>query len=78
MIIKIFVVGWGILIVAIILNFIAVRLEIWTWYQFVEEAMKSGTLKAFTSTSTSSKLFLVVIYPLLLGLSSFLILQKFK
>lgn len=78
MMLKVFVVGWIILIVAIVLNALVGRIGITTWYPFFDEAGKIGLLKAFIKTSLISKLFLVVIYPALLGLTGYYALKFFK
>jgi hypothetical protein len=78
MIIRVFLVGWVILVVAIGLNFLAGRLGITTWYPFFDDANKMGIFKAFEKTSLLSKIFLLGIYPALLGLSSYLILKILK
>lgn len=75
MILKVFLTGWGILIAAIILNIIALRLGITTWYPFFEEINKTGFNKAFSGLSFISKFFLIVIYPLGLGAIAYLILR---
>ena len=75
---KVFLTGWVILIVAIGLNFLAGRLGITTWYPFFDDANKMGILKAFEKTSLLSKIFLLGIYPALLGLFSYLFLKFFK
>lgn len=76
LIIKILAVGWVVLATAIILNIIALRLGITTWYPFLDEVLKIGFIKAFVQSSFVSKLFLFIIYPLLLGLSAFLIFKR--
>ncbi len=76
MILNIFLAGWIILIVAIVMNIIAMQLGIITWYPFLNDVSKMGFVKAFGETSLISKLFLFVIYPLGLGLSAFLILKR--
>lgn len=77
-VLKIFLAGWVILIVAIGLNALAGRVGILTWYPFFEEAAKNGLLKAFEKTPLLSKIFLLFIYPGLLGLTSYLFLKFFK
>jgi len=76
MIFKIFIVGWAILLVAIILNILASRMGIDTWYPFFSNVEKIGVVKAFAKTSFISKLFLFIIYPSLLGLVAFIIFRK--
>lgn len=76
--VKIFLLGWLILLVAILLNVIAARLGIDTWYPFLNNAGKVGFLRAMSESTILSKLFLFVIYPLALGLTAYLFLLKFK
>lgn len=74
--VKIFLTGWGILAVAILINILEIKFGISTWYSFLQEAGKVGPVKAFLETSLISKLFLFIIYPSLLGLVGFLLLKK--
>jgi hypothetical protein len=75
MIFKVFIVGWGILITAIILNIVALRLGITTWYPFLDEVNKMGFYKSFLKLSIISKAFLFVIYPLGLGVVAYFIFK---
>lgn len=76
MIIKAFIVGWFVLVVAIAINYFAVKFGLLTWYSFLEEAIKEGFIKSFIQSSLFSKIFLFIIYPLSLGLTAFLILKR--
>ncbi len=78
MVVKIFILGWVILLVAILLNVVATRLGIDTWYPFLNNAGKVGFLKAISENSILSKLFLFIIYPLLLGITAYLFLSRFR
>lgn len=78
MFIKILVAGFVILIVAILANIVALKAGVSTWYPFLNEVSKMGFAKAFVETSLVSKIFLFIIYPLLLGLSAFIVLEKIK
>lgn len=78
MILKIFLAGWIILVVAIVLNYIAARIGIITWYPFLDEVGKEGFMKAFLGSSFLSKLFLFAIYPFLLGVSAYLVFKTIK
>ncbi len=77
-ILKIFLAGWVVLLVAIFLNFLAVKLDISTWYPFTESITKNGFVKALREISLISKLFLFIIYPFLLGLAGFVTLRLLK
>ncbi len=78
MVLKIFLSGWTILLVAVLLNAIATRLAIDTWYPFLNEVSRHGFTEAFFKTSVVSKLFLFIIYPTLLGLSAFVVFKLLK
>lgn len=75
---KIFVLGWGILIGAIVLNFAAKRFGVLGWYDFLNEAGKVSVPKALAKTGAVSLLFLFFFYPFFLGLISYIILKFFK
>lgn len=77
MILRMFVLGWILLIGAIFINFIAIKLGIETWYSFLNNMGKYGFIKAISSASFVSKLFLFVLYPLFFGVLMF-VLSKFK
>ena len=76
MLFKIFLAGWVVLVIAILLNLLAQRIGITTWYPFIEEVGKIGVAKAFGKLSFLSTLFLFILYPALLGLAAFLVLKK--
>lgn len=78
MILKIFLTGWVILVFAIFLNYLAGRFGITTWYPFLDEVGKVGLAKAFLGSSLFSKLFLFIAYPVLLGLSAYLVFKNLK
>lgn len=78
LILKLFLAGWVILVAAILLNFLAIKFGISTWYPFTDSISKNGFLKVFKELSLVSKLFLFIIYPFLLGLSGFLVLKFIK
>lgn len=78
MVLKIFLTGWIILVVAIALNFIAVKLGVDTWFSYINEIGKVGIVKAFSNSTIISKLFLFIIYPFILGLTAYLVLKIIK
>lgn len=78
MFIKILLAGFAILIVAVLANIVALKAGVSTWYPFLNDVLKMGFARAFVETSLISKIFLFVIYPLLLGLSAFIVLEKIK
>lgn len=64
---KILLIGWIVLIGAIILNGLAGLLGLTTWYTYLARAAQQGWLPALRSTPIINHLFLFVIYPLGLG-----------
>lgn len=78
LIIKTLLAGYIILIAAIIVNVIALRFGVTTWYPFLDEVGKLGFTKAFIEVSLISKIFLFIIYPLILGVSAFIILRSIR
>ncbi len=74
---QIFIVGFGILTIAVIVNFLANFLGLETWYSFIAEIQKNGI-----SDSLKSKwphlLFLVFVYPFVLGLTGYWLLKLFQ
>lgn len=40
--IKIFIAGWLILIVAILINIVEIKFGVYTWYSFIQEGQKVG------------------------------------
>lgn len=78
MIIKVFLTGWVVLIVAIIINYIAIKMGILTWYSFLEKSGKIGFFQAVTKSPIISTIFLFIIYPAVLGLTALLTLKYLK
>ena len=69
LLIKIFVIGVGILIGAIVLNLVADKLGLASWYQFLQKP---------AGTSIASYLWLFVVYPLGLGVLAYYLTQLIK
>lgn len=78
LVLKILLCGYVVLISAIVINILALRIGITTWYPFLNEVGKLGFIKAFIEISLISKIFLFIIYPLILGLSAFIILRNIR
>lgn len=76
--IKIFIVGWIILVVAIFINYIAGKFGIATWYGFVETIEKYGIMEGMKRVGLVSALFLFVVYPFFLGVAAFFSLRFLK
>lgn len=69
LIVKVFAIGFGILIGAIILNLIADKLGLTGWYQFIQKP---------AGTTVVSYVWLFVVYPLGLGLLAYYLNQLMK
>lgn len=78
MIVKVLIVGWVILILAILLNFLAGKLGITSWYPFLDNVSKNGIVFSFQKLSIISILFLFVAYPGLLGFSAVVVAKALK
>ncbi|MDY7395400.1 hypothetical protein UMM65_09120 [Aureibaculum sp. 2210JD6-5] len=64
---KIYIIGICILIIAILANAIIVKVGLKSWYDFIELLSQSGT-EAFNKLSILDYLWLFIGYPLILGL----------
>jgi hypothetical protein len=64
------IVGFGILAVAILVNFLAKILGLETWYSFIENLQKNG-FSDILKTKGVHSFFLFIIYPLILGLAAY-------
>ncbi len=69
---NIFLSGLVILIVAVFVNFLAGFLGLSTWYDFLKDMQVNGVLETIKSTNFLSYLFLLLIYPFVLGFSGYL------
>ncbi len=72
MIYKIFISGLSILIFAVVVNYLAIQLGLMTWYGFFEEVGRIGFSEALKNQSIYSIIFMIFIYPLVLGFSGYL------
>ncbi len=68
--IKILILGWLILIVAIILNILANLLHLNTWYELIQSFSKLGIIKTIKQEPFLSIIFQFIIYPYLLGFAA--------
>lgn len=64
---RLYVIGIAILIIAILANGIVIKLGIKSWYGFIELMSKQG-LSAFNALSFVDVLWLFIGYPIILGL----------
>jgi hypothetical protein len=74
---KLYILGICILIIAIIANVIIVKIGLKSWYDFIEFLNASGT-GAFGKLSVWDYLWLLAGYPLVLGFGSFLGLKLYE
>ncbi|MBF25603.1 MAG: hypothetical protein CMP49_03690 [Flavobacteriales bacterium] len=66
MILKIFINGYAILLVAILANLIADVFHISTWYKFIQNCYINGIYKTIISENLVSLVWLFIIYPIIL------------
>jgi len=71
-ILKLFALGWVILIVAIIVNIIAKSVGINTWYDFLTGMTDTGIKDSFKNLKITDILFLFILYPGIFGLIFYL------
>lgn len=64
--IRLYIIGLAILIIAIIANGIIVKLGLKSWYDFIELLSKDGSA-AFAKLNIVDYLWLIIGYPLILG-----------
>jgi hypothetical protein len=74
---KIFSVGLGILLAAMVVNFLAKSTGLETWYSFIEQIQKSGLVNTLKS-KWPHLIFLVFIYPFVLGLVGYFFFKLFE
>jgi hypothetical protein len=72
---KIYGVGIAILTAAVALNLLAGWLGLATWYDVFKLAGTEGVKSLFQQVSLVNWLFLIVIYPFLLGAAAYLLLR---
>lgn len=71
MLFNIFLCGFSVLVVAIIVNYIAAKLGVATWYEFIEIVGNHGVVGAIRQIDLLSILFLFIIYPFILGTTAY-------
>ena len=60
-------IGLAVLFAAIVMNTLAIKLGVPTWYDLIRAIQMHGFLVAIQNVSVSQLLFLTVVYPLVLG-----------
>ncbi|MBJ04414.1 MAG: hypothetical protein CMP65_00740 [Flavobacteriales bacterium] len=68
MIMKILITGYCILFVAIIANTIANTMQLYTWYNFIEDIMKNNFKDVLCSLNLFKIIWLFLIYPFCLSI----------
>jgi hypothetical protein len=74
---KIYLAGMAVLIVAVVLNLLANLFHLATWYTFLNKVSELGFAAAVHSLKAVDILFLVLLYPFLLGLAAYLVFSRF-
>ena len=74
LLLKIYLAGLVILVVAIGLNMLANALGLATWYSFLAQVTQTGIYPALKNLKAIDLFFLILLYPVLLGLSAYLTL----
>ena len=75
LLLKIYLAGLVILVVAIGLNMLANGLGLATWYSFLNQVSQQGLNPALKNLKAIDFFFLILLYPFLLGLSAYLTLN---
>ena len=70
--------GWAILIMAILLNGLANKLRLQSWYGYIQCIVDRGWLEATRETGVISVIFMYFIYPLLLGATGWISISWIK
>lgn len=65
--IRLYIIGLAILIIAILANALAIKVDLKTWYDFLNLLNEQG-LSAFNKLNILDYLWLVIVYPSVLGL----------
>lgn len=68
---KIFLIGLSVLVAALAVNLFASAANLLTWYDFTVKIYEFGFTSAVKDLSFSSIIFLVLIYPFILGLVAY-------
>jgi hypothetical protein len=74
---KLLIIGWIVLIAAIVANGLTTKLGLKSWYDFIKLLSQQGS-KAFSMLHLADYVWLFVLYPLILGSAAFLALKLVK
>ncbi len=72
LVVKIFLIGWVVLLGAIVINLTAGALGLATWYDLLRSVGQLGLLNGLRAAGPSGLVFLLLIYPTLLGALAYL------
>lgn len=70
-------IGLGILMIAILVNLLAAKWQLTTWYDFLSNTQKLGWKSAWLKLNILNAIFLFLIYPLILGYFAYLLFNLF-
>lgn len=76
-VLQIFIIGVGILLMAILVNFLANLVGVETWYSFIEDIRKSGFMYSLKS-KWPHLIFLIIAYPFILGITAYYLLKAME
>jgi hypothetical protein len=74
---KLLIIGWIVLIAAILANGLAAKLGLKSWYDFITLLSQHGG-KAFSMLHLTDYVWLFVLYPMILACAAFLAFKLFK
>jgi hypothetical protein len=72
LVLKIGLTGFAILLAAILLNILANAIGLATWYDFLGSLSRQGLMGSLRSLKALDYIFLIVLYPVMLGLAAYL------
>ncbi len=73
---KIYLAGLAVLVIAISLNLLANLFHLATWYTFLNKASEFGFAIAVQNLKPADFFFLILFYPFLLGLAAYLVISR--
>jgi hypothetical protein len=74
---KLFILGWVVLVAAILANGLAALLGLKSWYDFISLLNEDGK-RTFSLLSFMDYVWLFILYPLILGLTAYSVIRLIK
>jgi len=74
---KLIILGWVVLVAAILANGLAALLGLKSWYDFISLLNEDGR-RAFSLLSFMDYVWLFILYPLILGLTAYSVIRLIK